>query len=137
MSTGARYCCALQRRLARVLDRVGSRPVIATGAVLFAVQLMLWWALAGGLLPYHVATLISIQVVAGHADRIGNEAPRHMFVDAIGCEHEHIADFQWHGKGLCGPGTLLAGTAAIPTGRPWQSPGNRPVSGSRRRPGRR
>ncbi|MEK7414060.1 MAG: MFS transporter [Planctomycetota bacterium] len=51
--------------VARMLDKVGSRPVIAVGVGLWSLHLMTWGALAGGLLPFGYPTLILIQALSG------------------------------------------------------------------------
>jgi len=63
LSAGVNALCMMV--LGRVLDRAGSRPVLAVASVLTVAHLLLWAALAAELVPYGLPVLLAIQVTAG------------------------------------------------------------------------
>ena len=63
LSAGTNALCMMV--LSRVLDRAGSRPVLATGSILCVIHLLLWSVLAGELVPYGLPILLLIQLTAG------------------------------------------------------------------------
>jgi MFS family permease len=64
-------CLGVSRRL---IDRVGSRPLLALGTVTFAMHLGLWGALAGRALPFNWITMGAIQLTSGLAISLYNLA---------------------------------------------------------------
>lgn len=57
-----------------IIDRVGSRPLLALSGLSFMVHFACWGAVAGGLLPFNLWTILLIQLVGGLAGSLFNLA---------------------------------------------------------------
>ena len=69
--------------VARMLDKVGSRPVIAVGVALWSVHLVLWGALAGGLIPFGYPALIAIQLLSGTGAALVTTASTRLLMEVV------------------------------------------------------
>jgi MFS family permease len=57
-----------------IIDRVGSRPLLALAGLAYMVHFACWGALAGNLLPFNIWTILLIQVIGGLGGSLFNLA---------------------------------------------------------------
>jgi MFS family permease len=67
----------------RVVDRVGSRPVLALSAITVALHFFLWSALAAGLLPVNLLTIFAAQFTAGLGGALFNLANTRLVMSTV------------------------------------------------------
>jgi MFS family permease len=69
--------------VARILDRVGSRPVMFTGVGILVGHLLLWGALAAGAIPYGIPSLAIIELTAGTSFALVNIASTRLLMQVV------------------------------------------------------
>lgn len=74
----------------KIIDRVGSRPVIALGLLCFVIHFIGWASASAGLIPLNLYTLIAIQILAGFGGSLftlGNTRMLMSIVPTMGRSH--------------------------------------------------
>ncbi len=66
-----------------LIDRAGSRPLLAVSTGCYALHLSLWGALAAGVLPFHYGTLGAIQLTSGIAISLFNLANTRLVMSTV------------------------------------------------------